>query len=290
MAVGSTVGFASLPGQHRLATIVDRLVAGERFPAAVVVIGPESLSLAAAKAITARILCTQPITGSDGVAEPCGVCEDCRLLAQGDHPDVTILPPAAQQAQLDVDLVKTEVVSQVYQSPLQGRKRVFILPDSERLHRNRAAAANALLKVLEEPASNSVLILTCAASEALLPTIRSRVQQLRLDPLPPGPRPEAPLARLRRLLDDGLQPAVIAALCDQLPTDAGTEGTTAKNQRATLERWLTTLLDDLRRDLRGGKPVRASQHCSAVLTAIYDCRRNFQPRQVLEALALQIPE
>ena len=281
----------SLPGQERIAFLADRLVSGGRFPAAVAIVGPPQLAFVAAKAVASRLLCTDPQQATGGAfKDACGLCNDCQIMQQQSHPDVTILPPAQEQAQLDVDTVKEEIVAQVYQSPLQGAKRVFIVPDAERLHRNRGAAANALLKVLEEPSPHSVLILTCGGMEGLLPTIRSRVQQLRLDPLPPGPRPEAPLARLRRLLDDGLQQSVIAALCDELPSDAGTEGTVSKNQRATLERWLVTLLDDLRRDLRGGKPLRATAQCDRVFTAIRDCRRNFQPRQVLEALALAVPE
>lgn len=71
-------------------------------------------------------------------------------------------------------------------SPAMGRRKVFIVGDAERMVPQEGAefAANALLKLLEEPAANTTVILTSSESGALLPTIRSRVVNVRVAPLP----------------------------------------------------------------------------------------------------------
>jgi DNA polymerase-3 subunit delta' len=105
--------------------------------------------------------------------KPCGQCKSCHLLAAGSHPDNFMLQPEEADKAILVDQVRSLVgfVSQTAQ--LGGRKVVFIDP-VEAMNLN---AANALLKSLEEPSGNTVMLLVSHQPSRLLPTIRSRCVQ-----------------------------------------------------------------------------------------------------------------
>ena len=117
------------------------------------------------EALTKRIMCQTP----DNV--PCGHCHACHLMAAHSHPDFHVL--ASQEGKdIGVDQVRAinEVVSQHAQQ--NGNKLVYI-QDAERL---TEAAANALLKTLEEPRPNTYFLLQTEPSSSLLATIYSRCQ------------------------------------------------------------------------------------------------------------------
>jgi DNA polymerase III subunit delta' len=123
-------------------------------------------------------------------AEPCLTCRECRRIERGNHPDVRIAGMASQAAGLRADEaarqkeLKIDTVRAWQQDialrPYEGRRRVFILHDAERL---TVEASNAMLKTLEEPPAYATLILV-ANSADLLQTIVSRCQLIRLRPLP----------------------------------------------------------------------------------------------------------
>ena len=108
-----------------------------------------------------------------------------RRIAAGTHADLLTMERSLDdkrkklRSEIVVDEVR-EVSSFMHLTPAEGGWRVVIVDGAEDLNRN---AANALLKVLEEPPGRAVLILACAAAGRLLPTIRSRCRRLRLDPL-----------------------------------------------------------------------------------------------------------
>lgn len=109
---------------------------------------------------------------------PCGVCRSCRRMLSGNHPDLRIFDSDDQSLKID-DI--RELQRELALSPNEGRYRVTLLCNFERATNS---AANALLKTLEEPASQVVLILTAPDPGALLPTIVSRCQMLALRALP----------------------------------------------------------------------------------------------------------
>lgn len=126
-----------------------------------------------------------------GGADPCLECRSCRRIERGNHPDVRISGMAAQtigmkaedaakQRDLKIDTVR-EWLSDVNLKPYEGNRRVFILHDAERLNE---AAANAMLKTLEEPPPYATLLLVANTSGDLLSTIVSRCQPLKLRPVP----------------------------------------------------------------------------------------------------------
>jgi len=109
---------------------------------------------------------------------PCGQCRACSLIAKDAHPDVTIVE--AEGTTLKIDQVRA-LQQALALRPYEARYRVAIL---RRFHDANPNAQDALLKTLEEPTSNTVLILTANSADDLLPTIVSRCQPLHLRPLP----------------------------------------------------------------------------------------------------------
>ncbi len=110
--------------------------------------------------------------------KPCGRCLSCQKIISGNHPDVRIFDEVEQS--LKIDQVR-ELQRELSLSPYESACRVAVLCNFERATNS---AANALLKTLEEPASQVVIILTATDPGRLLPTIVARCQALALRPLP----------------------------------------------------------------------------------------------------------
>ena len=122
-----------------------------------------------AERLRARLLCQRP----EGL-NACGQCKACQLLAAGSHPDTFVLEPEEAEKPIKVDQVRELVAFMVQTAQLGGRKVVLIEP-VEAMNVN---AANALLKSLEEPSGDTVMLLVSHQPSRLLPTVRSRCQQV----------------------------------------------------------------------------------------------------------------
>jgi DNA polymerase-3 subunit delta' len=108
---------------------------------------------------------------------PCGGCNNCRQILAGTHPDVLVLQPRADRASQTIALDDVREVIRKTTYKRYGAKRRFVLVDpADSL---MPAAANALLKTLEEPTPGTGFILICANTSAMLPTILSRCQRIR---------------------------------------------------------------------------------------------------------------
>ncbi len=103
---------------------------------------------------------------------PCGKCRSCHLIAEEEFSDVKIVRPVNQ-------IIKTDrirsLVQEFSQSGFEGSRQVFIVQDADKMHTN---AANSLLKVMEEPQSEIYLFLLTSDENLILPTIKSRAQQV----------------------------------------------------------------------------------------------------------------
>lgn len=108
-------------------------------------------------------LCQQPDRG-----EPCGQCHSCQLFDKGHHPDLGTV--TVDSKTIGVEAIR-EICARLQNSAQLGRGKVVIIPDAERM---TESAANALLKTLEEPAGDSLLLLITSQVSRLLPTILSR--------------------------------------------------------------------------------------------------------------------
>ena len=127
-----------------------------------------------ARAFAQAILCeTQAGT-------PCGACRVCQRIAAGRYPDVQLV--IAEKNTIQIDQVRALQIAAAL-SPLEGAYRIFIIREIERA---TPPAANALLKTLEEPPPQVILLLTSAHRDQLLPTILSRCQIIGLRPTPLG--------------------------------------------------------------------------------------------------------
>lgn len=114
-------------------------------------------------------------TGGD---DACGSCPSCRKAIRGTHPDIVTIKP--QGAFIRIAEIRA-LQDKMSFRPLEGKQRVFILDEAEKMN---PAAANALLKTLEEPSPLNILILITTRPRRLPVTILSRCQQLRFGPLP----------------------------------------------------------------------------------------------------------
>jgi DNA polymerase-3 subunit delta' len=125
--------------------------------------------------LTQAINCSEP----PRPGQPCGECRNCELIENMRHPDLSIIQADKVGGNLKVDQIR-EVQHSLSLSPYQAEYRVAVLL---RFEEANPSAANALLKTLEEPPSQVVMMLTAQDPESLLPTIVSRCELIRLRPL-----------------------------------------------------------------------------------------------------------
>ena len=124
------------------------------------------------KTTTARLLAMAVNCDAEAAERPCGDCESCLLVQRGEHPDVIELDAASNNSVDDV----RDLREKVRLASLRGGRRVWVLDEAHMLSR---AAANALLKTLEEPPPGLVFVLATTEPEKLPPTVLSRCQHFR---------------------------------------------------------------------------------------------------------------
>lgn len=164
-----------LPWQRSLWQQMAGRLSDGRFPHASLLTGPQGLGKAhLAGAFAALMLCQSPRSDSSSVL-PCGQCKHCALISGEGHPDLREVRPENARV-IKVDQIR-ELIRFAQQSPQVARRKLVILDSADQLN---TSAANALLKTLEEPVADTFLILLHQGGRPLLPTIRSRCQQLRV--------------------------------------------------------------------------------------------------------------
>jgi DNA polymerase-3 subunit delta' len=180
-----------------------------RFPSSLLLVGPTHLGRELAAVRTSAMLVCPEHGG------PWCECHSCSRVARGQHPDVIGVfrrlsdDGKRLKKHICIDWAR-EIVNDAPGKPYEGLRRVWILSGAEPVDLGNEAA-NALLKVLEEPPSHAVFVLLAGNPAAVLPTIRSRCQQLTL----PGT-----VATARRLADASLPPELTATLDDSTVGEA----------------------------------------------------------------------
>jgi DNA polymerase-3 subunit delta' len=131
------------------------------------------------------LLCTE---APEAALEPCGKCQSCRMFAAGSHPDLQVVGLPKDKSVLPIDLFigdkehrnQEGLCHGLATRPFFGRRKVAIVDDADSFG---IPSANCLLKTLEEPPANAILILIGTSPSRQLPTIRSRSQVVRFRPL-----------------------------------------------------------------------------------------------------------
>ncbi|CEK10808.1 DNA polymerase III subunit delta' [Legionella hackeliae] len=141
--------------------------ANQRLPQALLLMGPQHAGLIDFSYNMASVLLCSEAT------KACGTCKSCRLLSAGEHPDVHLLQPEKSGGTIKIDQIR-ELQSVAFTSPQLGSKRIIIIHPAEKMN---IAAANALLKLLEEPPACLFFVLIAEQVSTVLPTILSRCQQ-----------------------------------------------------------------------------------------------------------------
>ncbi len=154
-----------------------KAIGNERLAHAYLFVGPgESGKLQAAIDVSKIVNCELVSKGDSQLF--CGECPSCQKISSGNHPDVHIITSN------DTDTIKIEQIREMLQKtqfrPFEGKRKVFILKDVERL---TLESSNALLKTLEEPTSSSLIIMTTSVPEESLSTVRSRCHAVYFYPL-----------------------------------------------------------------------------------------------------------
>lgn len=190
------MGFDQFHGNAPTVTRLREMIARDHLPHAIILTGPRGAGkFTLAQMVAKAVNCLDRPLAADGLPDFCGLCHNCERIAQADaldlrfaeaveardnlresdkretrifvqtHPEVLVIPPDPPQMLVKVDQVR-HVIGQMYYRPSEGRQKFYIFSESNFMKE----AANALLKVLEEPPSFATLFLLAENSNALLST------------------------------------------------------------------------------------------------------------------------
>jgi len=178
------MSFQDIKGQDRAISILQSYLRQQSGASSYLFIGPQGLGkFLTAKTLAKAVNCLKEST------DACERCAYCLKIEKNQHPDVHIIDICAfkpEEAPTDVDsqAIKIEYIRQLQKDinlkPYEARKKVFIINDA---HNLTAEASNALLKTLEEPPQNSLIILVTSKADLLFKTIISRCQIIKFSPL-----------------------------------------------------------------------------------------------------------
>lgn len=167
--------FDSVVGQQHIVSTLEHAITEGRLSHAYLFCGPRgtgktTMARILAKALLCRNAEAARAEGASGCM-PDGACEECELIAEGNHPDVYELDAASRTG---VDNVREEIINSVNFAPVRGKYKIYIIDE---VHMLTTAAFNALLKTLEEPPAHVIFVLCTTDPQKILETILSRCQR-----------------------------------------------------------------------------------------------------------------
>ena len=180
--------WSAIRGHQRQVELFRTAAQRGRLAHAYLFTGPEGIGKRLFALTLARcLLCEQH---EDADLDACGQCPNCRMVAADSHPDLFVVQREPGKAGLSIEQLvgsrdnrgREGLCYQLSLRPMAGRRRIAVIDDADTMS---PECANSLLKTLEEPYPNSVLILISENVNSLLPTIRSRCQEVRFAPLSP---------------------------------------------------------------------------------------------------------
>ena len=161
------MAFDDVLGNSRTKQILKKSLERNRIPNSLLFYGPEGVGKKDIALVLAKAM--NCLKYRD---DACDVCSSCRAIENGNFPDVMVLSP--EKNVLKIEQMR-EMKQTAYLRPMVGRKRIFIVDQAEKMNDE---AANSVLKILEEPPSFTHLILITPNPYLILPTIKSRCQEL----------------------------------------------------------------------------------------------------------------
>ncbi len=200
------VRFSEMLGVQHAVELLQRVIEGDRLPHGILLTGPSGVGKGTfARALAATLLCEN----SD--REACGTCSSCMRVASRSHPDLLVvrrvskkIRDRAPMSDSDEDEAEKDLSNfiRIFQiremtdhigfAAKEGGRRVFLVDPADRMN---VEAQNALLRTLEEPPGDAVILLVASRAHMLLPTVRSRCFALRFGPMRPAELAEALQAR-----------------------------------------------------------------------------------------------
>lgn len=157
--------FDEVVGQTHIIQTLKNAIVQNRIAHAYLFCGPRGTGKTSIAKIFAKTLnCT------NSQDAPCGVCENCKMAANGSHPDIIEIDAASNNG---VDEVRN-LIDKVKYAPMQGKYKIYIIDE---VHMMTSGAFNALLKTIEEPPAHVIFIFATTEPNKVLPTIISRCQR-----------------------------------------------------------------------------------------------------------------
>ena len=154
--------FEEILGNDHIKAFLEKLIVTNQMPHAVLFSGPDGIG---------KLLFAKKIAGE--------MLGNHARVEKENHPDFHIIRPEGKSGLHSIEIIR-QVIDKVHAAPFEAKAKIFLIIDAERM---QPAAANALLKTLEEPNPDTVFILLTSGAQELLPTIRSRCRLFRFQPL-----------------------------------------------------------------------------------------------------------
>lgn len=168
------MGFNDIIGQQKQLTILTSALANGRLHHAYLFVGPEGVG----KRLVAVAL-AKGLHCSDVHNDFCGGCVNCRRITDGNHPDVRIIEPLPGKKEISIQQIR-ELERELNYRSFTGKRKIAIIDPATLLN---PSSQNALLKTLEEPPQDSLIVLIASNEGGLLPTLRSRCLRVAFAPL-----------------------------------------------------------------------------------------------------------
>ena len=166
--------FADIAGHERIIEVFRRSVCSGKTSHAYIFEGVSGCG----RRKTAQAL-IQALFCANVADDACGVCPSCRKVAGGNHGDIHFVEPLPDKRDISVEQLR-ELQRELALRPYEAPRKACIIEPADRMN---VSSANSLLKTLEEPPGNALIILLTENADMLLPTIRSRCQLIRFAPL-----------------------------------------------------------------------------------------------------------
>lgn len=168
--------FNHLYGQTYAVDLFKKAFQNDRLAQSYLFFGPEGVGKKTfSSALAMAVLC------KEGFGIGCGICDACQKIIRGSHADFVLIQPTEGKTTISIDQIR-QLLAMMYRKPQEGRRRIVVIDSIDQME---SEAQNALLKLLEEPPQDNIMILLTQQIQQILPTIISRCQLVRFQALAP---------------------------------------------------------------------------------------------------------